>query len=105
MTSLAAAEAAVEKINATVIGRANLYANIKSHKIFYKPLPDWNPSLMYTEPPPAAQGVDDSTSVELQTGVLPTLLEVDEKAVDASEVSPVSVVAADLSAVPVFGLK
>eukprot|EP00966_Prymnesium_polylepis_P312409 7218842-Prymnesium_polylepis.2 len=31
--------------------------------------------------------------------------EVDEEAVESSEVSPVSVVATDLSAVPVFGLK
>eukprot|EP00966_Prymnesium_polylepis_P154904 3577212-Prymnesium_polylepis.1 len=32
-------------------------------------------------------------------------LEVDEEAIEASEVSPVSVVATDLSTVPVFGLK
>ena len=107
MTNLAAAEAVVEKINATVIGRANLYANIKSHKTFYKPLPDWDPSLMYTEPvPDAAQGVGgDATGAELQVGLLPPLLEVDEEAVDASEVSPVAVVAVDLNAVPAFGLK
>ena len=56
--------------------------------------------------PDIAQGVDDdATSAELQVGLLPPLLEVDEEAVDASEVSPVSVVAADLSAVPAFGLK
>ena len=107
MTSLAAAEAAVEKINATVIGRANLYANIKSHKTFYKPLPNWDPSFMYTEPfPDAAQGVDgDATGAELQVGLLPPLLEVDEEALDASEASPVSIVHMDLSAVPAFGLK
>eukprot|EP00966_Prymnesium_polylepis_P235906 5455946-Prymnesium_polylepis.1 len=107
MTSLAAAEAAVEKINATVIGRAKLYANIKSHKTFYKPLPDWDPLLMYTEPvPDAALGVNGETAEgELQVGLLPPLLEVDEEAVDASEVSPVSVVHMELSAVPAFGLK
>ena len=109
MTSLAAAEAAVEKINATVVGRAKLYANIKSHKTFYKPDPDWNPSLMYTEPPPvpdAALGVNgDTAEGELQLGLLPPLLEVDEEALDASEISPVSTIHMDLSAVPAFGLK
>ena len=61
---------------------------------------------MYIEPDPAAaQGMDDSTSAELQIGLLPTLLEVDEEAVDAFEVSPVSIFHMDLSAVPAFGLK
>ena len=64
---------------------------------------------MYTEPvpvPDAALGVNsDTTEGELQLGLLPPLLEVDEEAVDASEVSPVSVVHMDLNAVPAFGLK
>ena len=102
MTSLAAAEAAVEKINSTVIGRANLYANIKSHKVFYKPLPGWDPSLMYIDPPEA--GADTSTVAELQIGVLPPLLEVEEEEY-AAKVSPVCVVTADISAVSEFGLK
>eukprot|EP00966_Prymnesium_polylepis_P084263 1950566-Prymnesium_polylepis.1 len=62
---------------------------------------------MYNEPSyGAAQGADDdSASAELQVGRLPTLLEVDEEAVDTSEVSPLSVLAPDISAVPAFGLK
>ena len=109
MTNLAAAEAVVEKINATVIGRAKLYANIKSHKTLYKSLADWDPSLMYNEPVPvgdAALGVNCETAEgELQIGLLPPLLELDEEAVDAFEVSPISVVHVDLNAVPAFGLK
>ena len=64
---------------------------------------------MYTEPSPvpdAALGVNDDTAEgELQLGLLPPLLEVDEEALDAPEVSPVSVVHMDLDAVPAFGLK
>ena len=64
---------------------------------------------MYTEPvpvPDAALGVNgDTAEGELQLGLLPPLLEVDEETLDAPEVSPVSVVHMDLSAVPAFGLK
>ena len=61
---------------------------------------------MYIEPDPAAaQSIDDSTSAALQVGPLPTLIELDEDAIDASEDSPVCVIPNNLGAVPVFGLK
>ena len=80
---------------------------MESHKTLWKPLPDWDPSLMYIEPPHAYEGygVDDATN-ELHVGSLPPLLEVEEETLDAfEEASPISTIQMDLSAVPAFGLK
>lgn len=91
MTSLEAAEAAIEKLNDTVLGRrAKLYANLKSCRTILRPAP-----------------VEVEADDTLCVGSLPTLIEIDDE--DAASFgdgdSPVSVMASSVaSSPPEFGL-
>jgi hypothetical protein len=89
MTSLEAAEAAIEKLNDAVVGRrAKLYANLKSCRTILRPAP---------------VEVDDTLCV----GSLPTLIEIDDEdgASFGDGDSPVSVIASSVaSSPPEFGL-
>jgi len=49
MTSIEAAKAAIVDINHTIIGDVQLYANLKSRGVRYKPLPGWNPTFWYID--------------------------------------------------------
>ena len=50
MKSTKAANSAIFDINHTLIDGAQLYANLKSSDVYWRPLPGWDPSLLYNEP-------------------------------------------------------
>ena len=50
MKSVEAAKSAIIDINHTLVGDAQLYANMKSSDVYWKRLPGWNPYISYIPP-------------------------------------------------------
>lgn len=98
MKSIDAAKAAIYDLNFTLIDGVQLYANLKSSSVYWKPLPDWDPSLYYIEPKQYEESED--ISIEVPPAQPPPLVDIKMDTI----ISPVSVMEQDWPLLPTLSL-